>query len=421
MDSIGVNRNIESGVTLSAQNVREKFILFLLTFQLLLPGLCLVIYIYLGIFLNPFSAYFLISIAILLFTFFCISRKASLAVYLHFICFLMLQLVTITGHVAALGVGNGIVEGLRTISNFYFCWYLGYAGYFTFYRSGRMEVLLKWIVRAGIFIAVVNIIHFFFNTIVGNYGAVRSYLEILNQNLADYLDIEGSNGFLRHAGYFMDTHSQFYIPLAALIILQVEDIKLKGKGWCITLIVVSILLSGVKTAYLIMLIMWLIILLRSNTRAVLNFLAVLLIVAAAVLIYFNETVINMAIMIFTHDMDILVEHIYYNPVKLYNNYPLVFLIGGSPGLVEKLYSEVYLVTLMYYIGLVGLLFYLSPFVVFFFNRNRKYYLGLILLIYLVLTLSHYPVYKVGVNNIVSALPVVYFLAAINNFKLKNGK
>ncbi|MGF6927066.1 hypothetical protein QFZ48_002566 [Chitinophaga sp. W2I13] len=418
MNTIQINKELSGGIVWSKQKLREKILLSLLTFQLLLPVICLLVFIYLGKFLNPFGAYFLISVSVLVFTFICISRAASPAIYTHFIGFLLLQAVTVLGHIAALGVADGALEGLRTISNFYFYWYLGYACYFTFYRTGRMEVLLRWIISAGLFIAAVNIIHFFFNTILGNYAAVKSYLEILNQNLADYLDMEGTNGFLRHAGYFLDTHSQFYIPLATLIILQIEKFPVKMKGWKIALIVVSILLSGVKTAYLIMLLMWLIILMRTNVKAAINFFLALIVLSIAVMLFFNEMIVNMVVMIFTHDMDILVEHIYHNPIRLFNDYPLVFFLGGNPGLVEKIYSEVYLITTMYFIGLAGLLLYLSPLIVLLFNRNKKYFLGLIIFVYFIFTLSHYPVFKVGINNIVSALPVVYLLAAINDFKIK---
>ncbi|WP_429042482.1 hypothetical protein [Chitinophaga sp. W3I9] len=230
--------------------------------------------------------------------------------------------------------------------------------------------------------------------------------------------MEGTNGFLRHAGYFLDTHSQFYIPLATLIILQIEKFPVKMKGWKIALIVVSILLSGVKTAYLIMLLMWLIILMRTNVKAAVNFFLALIVLSIAVMLFFNEMIVNMVVMIFTHDMDILVEHIYHNPIRLFNDYTLVFFLGGNPGLVEKIYSEVYLITTMYFIGLAGLLLYLSPLIVLLFNRNKKYFLGLIIFVYFIFTLSHYPVFKVGINNIVSALPVVYLLAAINDFKIK---
>lgn len=421
MNTVEVSKGVSSEIVWSKQKLREKILLSLLTFQLLLPVICLLVYIYLGKFLNPFGAYFLVSVSILGFTFICISKKASPSVYIHFIGFLLLQAVTVLGHIAALGIVDGALEGLRTISNFYFYWYLGYACYFTFYKTGKMEVLLRWIIGAGLFIAAVNIIHFFFNTILSNYTAVKSYLEILNQNLADYLDMEGTNGFLRHAGYFLDTHSQFYIPLATLIILQIEKFPVKMKGWKITLIVVSILLSGVKTAYLIMLLMWLIILMRTNIKAALNFFLALIVLGVGVMLFFNEMVINMVVMIFTHDMDILVEHIYNNPIRLFNDYTLVFFLGGNPGLVEKIYSEVYLVTTMYFIGLAGLILYLSPLVIFLVNRNKKYFLGLIIFIYFIFTLSHYPVFKVGINNIVSALPVVYLLAAINDFKLRNDK
>lgn len=409
------------GVVWSRQKIQERILLSLLTFQLLLPVICLLVFIYLGKFLNPFGAYFLISVAVLFFTLVCLSRKASPAVYIHFIGFLVLQVFTVLGHIGALGLGAGAIEGLRTISNFYFYWYLGYACYFTFYRAGRMEVLLRWIIAAGVFISFVNIIHFFFNTILGNYGAVKSYLEILNQNLADYLDLEGTNGFLRHAGYFLDTHSQFYIPLATLIILQIETFQVKFKKLKVVLIILAILLSGVKTAYLIMLVMWLIILLRTNLKAAINFFLVLIMMGFAAVLLFNEIIVNMVVMIFTHDMDILMEHIYHNPIKLFNDYPLVFFIGGYPDLVAKIYSEVYLITTMYYIGLAGLLWYLSPMLIFIINKNKKYYLGLIIFIYFIFTLSHYPVFKVGINNIVSALPVVYLLAAINDFKLRNDK
>ncbi|PSL48935.1 hypothetical protein CLV51_101265 [Chitinophaga niastensis] len=420
MSTIQVNKELTGGIVWTRQKLREKFLLSLLTFQLLLPVICLLAFIYLGKFLNPFSAYFLISVAVLLFTFTCLLQKASPAVYAFFLAFLVLQGVTVFGHIVALGP-LGAIEGLRTISNFYFYWYLGYACYFTFYRTGRMEVLLRWVIGAGVFISVVNIIHFFFNTVLGNYAAVKAYLEILNQNLADYLDMEGTNGFLRHAGYFLDTHSQFYIPLATLIILQIEKFPVKFKAVKIILIVVSILLSGVKTAYLIMFIMWAIILLRTNLKAAINFFLLVGVLCVGVLLFFNEMVVNMVIMIFTHDMDILIEHIYHNPVRLFNEYTAVFFIGGDESLVGTIYSEVYLITTMYYIGLAGVLLYLSPLVVFLFNRKGKYYLGFIIFIYFIFTLLHYPVFKVGINNIVSALPVVYLLAAINDFKLRNDK
>jgi hypothetical protein len=417
--NLTANKRLGS-VSLSWQKIEEYFILSLMTVQLLLPPVCLLVFIYLGKFLNPFSAYFVISIAVLLFSVYKLLTKAERSTYAIFVGFVIVQGITVVAHVVSMGA-SGLIEGLRTVSGFYYYWYLGFACYIVFYRTGRMETLLRWVVNVGIFISVVNLIHFYFNTVLNNYGSVKDYLEILNSNLADYLDEKEANGILRHAGYFLDTHSQFYIPLATLVIFQVERFPVKFKTLKVVIIVLATILSGVKTAYLIMLLMWLLILLRQNLKAALIMGVITIGVLACGAIILSDLVGGLVTGLVTHDFNILIDHVLKNPSTLLTGYPLVFLIGGEPDLVGVIYSEVYFITAMYYIGLVGVLLYLLPGIVFLFNRKNKYYLGAMLFVYFLFTLSHYPVYKVGVNNLVSALPVVYLLAALSDFRMGGKK
>jgi len=391
-------------------------VLGLMTIELLLPLLSLLVFIYTGKFFNPYGLYFYISILLMLVALSCMYPAMERVIFYHFILFCLVQVVCVVAHMIALGPAGGAFEGLRTISSFYTYWYLGYVCYFVFYRTGKMDVLLRWIVNVGLFIAVVNIIHFYFNTVLGNYRGVRDYLSIMNKDLLEYLDTVEVNGFLRHAGYFLDTHSQFYIPGTAFLILLTGKIKVKFRNLEITIILISVAISGIKTAYLIILVMWFVVLIRQNVKAAFGFALALFLCSVAAVVFLTDEVANLFVVMFTHDMDILIEHITHNPLVLMDKYTLVFFIGGNPNLVQDLYSEVYLITTLYFIGIVGLLFYISPLFVFWVNRKEKYYLGSILFLYFLLSLGHYPVYKVGVNNLAAALPLVYFFAALTDFK-----
>ena len=72
------------------------------------------------------------------------------------------------------------------------------------------------------------------------------------------------------------------------------------------------------------------------------------------------------------------------------------------------YSEVFWVTVTFYIGVVGVLIYLKPVCLFKYLKNDKVRLGGYLYILFCLSLTHYSVYMVGINNLMSALPFMYY-------------
>lgn len=106
----------------------------------------------------------------------------------------------------------------------------------------------------------------------------------------------------------------------------------------------------------------------------------------------------------------LFEHTIFVPYTFIKYDVVSFFVGGASYLRDNplFYSEVFWVTVTFYIGVVGVLIYLKPVCLFKYLKNDKVRLGGYLYILFCLSLTHYSVYMVGINNLMSALPFMYY-------------
>ncbi len=292
-------------------------------------------------------------------------------------------------------------------------------GFFIVYlwmNLGSLDLLNKLLLYSGVAIAVSNIIIFVL-LYSANYVLIFSYAEFLG--FGDYFFDVGSF-FIRPAGYFFDTHSQYYLPLFALIFLVFRKVEIPGSRRTLfsILIIASILLSGIKTAYLSLgavLLYWA--LLRFNKLS--NYLYLFIVVAIMIIVdSLTENLIgNLLYSIFTHDIMIIIKHFFEVPEKLIDLYPTVFFFGGQPLFSGYVYSEVYYVTIIYYIGFIGLLvLYLFPsFMLLLFSKDV--FVKSLVLVFL-LSLTHYSVYNRSINIIGTAYIYFHFYKLMFNLRLQ---
>ena len=109
------------------------------------------------------------------------------------------------------------------------------------------------------------------------------------------------------------------------------------------------------------------------------------------------------------------EHLYEVPKLIYDTSKMMFFFGGQPNMANYIYSELYYVTLIYYIGIVGVfsLYVLPMITVFIFSKQL--FIKSIVLIF-ALSLAHYSVFKIGVNMIATSYIYYIFYKFIFNFK-----
>jgi len=273
-------------------------------------------------------------------------------------------------------------------------------------REGNVDLFIRFIFNSGVFIATVNIFMFIM-LLSGNYSMIFSYTDYLG--LGSYIKDLGSY-FIRPAGYFFDYHSQYYIPSITLFILYKNKISVtrKVKFFATTLIVLSILVSGVKTAYLTLIFCFLYLLIRK-----LNFVTVLKYVFSLVVFFFvmdfflGSLLYDLGYKIVTHDVIIFIEHFTQVPSMLVKKYPLVFFVGGQVDFQNFVYSEVYYVTMLYYIGIIGVtVFFIFPALYLLIKSNDEF-VNLLTLIF-ILSLVHYSVFKISINVLGTALFYFYF-------------
>ena len=267
---------------------------------------------------------------------------------------------------------------------------------------------------SGLFIAVVNIIIFIL-LYSGRYELIYGYTEVLG--LGDYF-LDLGSFFIRPAGYFFDTHSQYYMPLFSFVLLVFNKVVFlkKRKLLYIVIIIVSILMSGVKTAYLTLgalLLFWTMV--KYNKPRNLLIVITLLLLVLFIDSLMDNVVLNLINNIFTHDINIYMEHLYEVPKLIYDTSKMMFFFGGQPNMANYIYSELYYVTLIYYIGIVGVfsLYVLPMITVFIFSKQL--FIKSIVLIF-ALSLAHYSVFKIGVNMIATSYIYYIFYKFIFNFK-----
>lgn len=286
------------------------------------------------------------------------------------------------------------------------------------YRNyGNILFHKKILKYSGVFISIINIIYFIL-LYSNKYGSIYAYTEFIG--LGMYIEDLGSF-FIRPAGYFFDYHSQYYIPIISLFI-TINEKKNNSKLLKITiifLIIFSILISGVKSAYLTLIVCLIYSAISSS-----SFLTILkFFLFGSVILFLGDLLLDsffsdLAIRIVTHDLDILIEHISEVPILLYNTYNTVFFLGGQVDFQNYIYSEVYYVTIIYYIGIIGLIIvFLFP-ILFLIFKKTDVFTKIITLIF-AMSLMHYYVFKISFNIVGTSLFYFYFFK--NLFLKQNAK
>jgi uncharacterized protein with PQ loop repeat len=179
----------------------------------------------------------------------------------------------------------------------------------------------------------------------------------------------------------------------------------------------AIVISGVKTGYVSLLMILLVYLLFFSSKVTVKYVFLALALLLAVYIGFMNLINEMVSLTLSHDKNIIIAHFLANPGKIYREYGILyFLFGGNIKMYEKIYSEVFAVTLIEYIGIVGLLVYFSPLLQIhkFFLQKRLAATSLMLLLHFYISLLHYRVYAVGVNLVMAAIPFAYFYDFLAN-------
>lgn len=281
-----------------------------------------------------------------------------------------------------------------------------------FYLNDRYRYnfnIYQFIFLSGILISTINI-YLFIKLYLGDYTNVYNYTVYLG--LKSYFSA-GESFFIRPAGYFFDYHSQYFIPLISIIIINENKICLNKpvKYLCSVLFLLSIIISGIKTAYITLIILLLYYLFRKNTN---KFLYFFFLTPFLFLLnnYTNNLFYDILFKIINHDLEIIFEHFISVPHKLFTNYPLIFLFGGHIDMAATIYSEVYLLTLIFYLGVFGLFSYFIVPAIAVFNQKSTFAKAIIIIF--ILSLMHYYVYRIGINAHASAL--VYYLLFKNGFK-----
>jgi hypothetical protein len=278
------------------------------------------------------------------------------------------------------------------------------------------KAFLDLLFYSGLFITVVNLLIFVL-LLSSSYELVANYMVVLG--LDSYV-FDLSSFFLRPSGYFFDLHSQYYLPVFSLVLLRFKKIQLSSRATIIysILIILSLGVSGIKSAYLtlfVLLMYWFLVRLN-NYKSYLY-----LILVTTILLVIDLATSNLAsallVRVWEHDILVLIEHFTEVPIVLYENYPITFLLGGQPLLANFIYSEVYYVQLIYYIGIIGLVVaYIIPIITLFFMSKDSYIKSLTIIF--ALSLLHYSVFKIGVNMIGTAFLFCYFYRIILNFRIK---
>lgn len=419
---------MKSSIVHSKQKLFECLI-YCLAF---LPIVSFITYALTGLFFNHSTVYFIIYIS---FIFLSVSLAKALSKPIKGLIrlFMTVLLMNLLGHVVNQGAA-GVIDFFRTISGYYMFLFISFIIYQLYYKRGDEKKVLLVLIKLGKLISVVNILHYIYlasdnfnldgwSITFNNYQLMADYLTLLNKNFVDYIVI-GLNydNAIRPVGYFYDTHSQYFIPLCTCIILLFKKKMVRNQQLWLVIMVVSIILSSIKTAYAtIVIVLALLILKKWSLSKVLKY--SIPGVAAFGLLFKNKI---MAVFAGDNFMTILIQlsqHVSSLPFLLASTSPLSFLIGGATFLREEemFYSEVFLVTLLFYIGIVGLFVFLRPLNMSFI-RDKRFEIGIYLYLALLLSLSHYGVYSVGVNNFASALPFMYYLGYVDsNVKLSPNK
>jgi hypothetical protein len=283
-------------------------------------------------------------------------------------------------------------------------------------KKSNINLFYKLLALFGLIIAFVNII-FFVLLYSGGYALIYSYTEFIG--LGDYLKDLGSF-FVRPAGYFYDYHSQYYLPLITLFLIYTKKVQVKKewRSFLMVILALSILLSGVKSAY-ITLVACIIYLMIRNVSFVnlIRYLLTLFLFFFIADYFLDSFFYELGYKIITHDINIILEHSSEVPVLLYEKYTSVFFLGGQVDFQNHIYSEVYYITMIYCLGIFGVfIFFIFPILFLWFKSNDRF-IKLLTIIF-GLSLFHYYVFKIGINLFGTALFYYYFLNKLF-FKIKS--
>ena len=273
-------------------------------------------------------------------------------------------------------------------------------------KLGNINLFFNFIFYSGLLISIVNI-YLFILLYFGDYTIVFSYTDYLG--LGTYINDLGSF-FIRPAGYFFDYHSQYFIPIISLFIVTNNKVKLtkKIKVLVVFIFVASILLSGIKSAYMTLFACIIyIIFSKINLITLSKYILGILFVVNIVNLFLDNFFYELVYKIITHDINIIIEHFIEVPILLFDNYFSVFLFGGQIDFQNYIYSEVYYVTMLYYIGIIGVLvFFVFP-ILYTFIKSKDSFVKLLSLIF-ALSLIHYYVFRISFNVAGAALFYFYF-------------
>ena len=408
---------------------KTKIIRSILTVVLLLPLVSFILFTFTGIFVNHNNYYFVCNILLLLFFFATFTKMRKNTLRFFFIVFLILAF-NLYFYINNNGTETGIIEFLRTFTRYYFFIFLGYVFYNYYYQKGKETTLLRLVVYFALFIAFINICQFIllqtdnysikgWTMTFNRYNIMVRYLEKLNYLFNNYLIVGyWYDGIFRPAGYFFDTHSQYFLPLGALIILSFKDIGFKYKKLIIGFLFLSILFSGIKTAYITIILLGIIFLMiHFNNKRIIRYIGVTFLLIIILSVIFNKYIISL---FFGENLwgifFQLLDHLVQIPVKLWNFDKMSFLFGGAPFLREEdlFYSEIFLISVTFFIGFVGLLLYFCPIILL--KKIKSDKLPAFIYLSFLLSLSHYSVFLVGINYLLPALSFMYFFILIEKQK-----
>lgn len=275
-----------------------------------------------------------------------------------------------------------------------------------FLKNRQIDLFINLIFWGGVLIAILNI-YFFYKLYFGDYSKIYQYTEFIG--LGSYIKDLGTF-FIRPAGYFFDYHSQYYLPLFSFIMLVSNKVKFsKIKRIILVLLcILSVILSGIKAAYITLIVLLIFYFIKKYSFF--NFILWTIILFINIIIldsYFDSVLYDLFYKIITHDINILIKHFFDVPKLLFKNYFHVLLFGGQVGMEAFIYSEVYYITLFYYIGFFGVLFLFIVPIIYTFFKGQTFYLQSLTIIFS-LSLIHYYVFKVSFNIFGTALFYFYF-------------
>jgi len=315
------------------------------------------------------------------------------------------------------GLSIGILNSLKIVKNYYLVVLIGFILYKFYYLSDKIENFYKLIIKIGLFIAIFNFLLSIDNYlhIINFASSIREYIDIHHSNYSQY--IRSSVGLLRPAGYFFDLHSQTFIPMAALFLLLLRVTTIKYQKLVILILIFSILMSSIRMSYAMLVVFGLFILLMKKQK--ISFWILLTIFLISFFGYFSEYIIMFFDQIRGlrgNTSNIAANHLITIPFLLWDESIITFFFGGNSTLRSVIYSEVYLWTLLFYIGLFGLIFYFIP--LFTLLNFKKYKVGFFFSLYMLVSLLHYKVYNQGINVFVSSIGFIYMFDLLHKIKGK---